>query len=229
MSLLKDAVYLPKSGLLRTVTPFFSSLPYLKNVCNSKMTHKVVSRLCKMQRKISGKEVESSGLYVMRCKMVHLELQCLGLLPAEALVGTKVTVLGRLEVDGLGQVKLLDNDTRPHVKVLLDNLHKLVAALLRSAVGLNKDGEGLGNTNGVRQLNQSAAGQASGDQRLGDPTTKVGSRAIDLGEILSRESTTTVGTPSTVGIDNDLATSQTSVTLRTTDDEEAGGLNLHTR
>lgn len=61
---------------------------------------------------------------------MHLELQCLRLLPAEALVGTKVTVLGRLEVDGLGKVKLLHDDTRPHVEVVLDNLNELVAGLL---------------------------------------------------------------------------------------------------
>lgn len=62
--------------------------------------------------------------------MVHLELQCLGLLPAEALVSTKVTVLGGLEVDGLSQVKLLHDDTRPHVEVVLDNLNQLVARLV---------------------------------------------------------------------------------------------------
>lgn len=137
-----------------------------------------------------------------------------------------MTVLGSLEVDGLGQVELLDNDTRTQVKVVADDLDQLVRGLLRGAVGVDVDRQGLGDTNGVRQLNQGTAGQTSSDQRLGDPATDVGSRTIDLGEILAGEGTTTVGTPTTVGVDNDLTASQTGVTLGTTDDEEARGLDL---
>lgn len=61
---------------------------------------------------------------------MHLELERLGLLPAEALVSTEVTVLGGLEVDGLGEVQLLHDDTRSHVEVVLHNLNQLVAGLL---------------------------------------------------------------------------------------------------
>lgn len=137
-----------------------------------------------------------------------------------------MTVLGGLEVDGLGQVKLLDDDTGPQVKVVTDDLDKLIGALGGGAVGVDVDGQRLGNTNGVGQLNESTASEAGSDQRLGDPSTDVGGRSVDLGEILSGESTTTVGTPATVCVDNDLATSQTGVTLRTTNDEQARGLNL---
>lgn len=48
----------------------------------------------------------------------------LGLLPAEVLVG-EMAILGRLEVNGFGKIQLLDNDTRSHVKVLLDDVHEL--------------------------------------------------------------------------------------------------------
>lgn len=158
--------------------------------------------------------------------MVSLELQSLGLLPAEALVGTEVTVLGGLEVDGLGQVELLDNDTGSQVEVITDDLDELIRALGRGAVGLDVDRQGLSDTNGIRELDEGTASEASSDQGLGDPATDVGSRSVDLGKILSGESTTTVSTPATVCVDDDLTTSQTSVTLRATDDEEARGLNL---
>ena len=59
-----------------------------------------------------------------------------------------------------------------------------------------------------------------------DPTGSVGGRAIDFGEVLAREGSSSVSTPSTVGVDDDLTTSQSSVTLRTTNDESARGLNL---
>jgi len=137
-----------------------------------------------------------------------------------------VSVLGSLEVDGLGEVKLLDNDTGAEVEVVTDDLDKLIRVSLRGAVGVDIDGEGLGNTDGIRQLHKSATGEPSGDEGLGDPASDVGSGTIDLGEILAREGTTTVSTPATVGVDNDLAASKTGITLGTTNDEESGGLDL---
>ena len=137
-----------------------------------------------------------------------------------------MTVLGGLVVDGVRQVELLDDDTGAEVEVVQDDLDKLVRALVRGAVRLNEERQRLSNTNGVRQLDQCAAGQLGVDQRLGDPAGKVGSGAVDLGVVLSGESTTTVGTPTTVGVDDDLAASKTGVTLGTTDDEETGRLDL---
>jgi hypothetical protein len=43
----------------------------------------------------------------------------------EGLIG-EMTVLGSPAVDGVGQVEFLDNDTRPHVEVGLDNFNKLI-------------------------------------------------------------------------------------------------------
>jgi hypothetical protein len=137
-----------------------------------------------------------------------------------------VAVLGGLAVDGAGQVELLDDHTGAQVEVLVDDLDELVRGLLRRAVRVDVDGEGLGDTNGVRELNEGAAGEAGSDERLGDPAADVGSRAVDLGEVLAGEGTATVGAPAAVGVDDDLATGQTGVTLGTADDEEAGGLDL---
>lgn len=137
-----------------------------------------------------------------------------------------MAVLGSLAVDGLDEIELLDDDTGTHVEVLTDDGDELVRGLVRGAVRLDEDRERLGNTNGVGELNEGSASEASVDEGLGDPTGEVGSGAIDLGVVLSRESTTTVGTPSTVGVNDNLAASETSVTLRTTDDEEARRLDL---
>lgn len=159
-------------------------------------------------------------------QVLALERESLGLLPVEVLVGTKVAVLGRLQVNGTGQVELLDDDTRAHVEVLADDRDELIRGLGGGAVGVDEDGQGLSDTDGVGQLDQGAAGKAGGDQGLGNPAGQVGGGTVDLGEVLAREGTTTVGTPATVGVDNDLTTSQTGVTLRTTDDEEARWLDL---
>lgn len=61
---------------------------------------------------------------------------------------------------------------------------------------------------------------------LTDPTSSVCSRPIDLGEILSRESTPTVGSPSSVGVNDDFATGQTSITLRSTNNETTSRVDL---
>jgi len=84
-----------------------------------------------------------------------------------------VTVLGRLVVDGLDEVELLDNDTRSQVEVLEDDLDELVGGLVGGAVGLNEDGEGLGDTDGVGELDESTAGEAGLEERLGDPAGEV--------------------------------------------------------
>lgn len=137
-----------------------------------------------------------------------------------------MAVLGRLQVDGPCQVELLDDDTGAHVEVLADDLDELVRGLGGGAVGVDEDGQGLSDTNGVGQLDQGTAGKAGSDQGLGDPTSQVGSGTVDLGEVLAGEGTTTVGTPATVGVDNDLTACQTGVTLGTTDDEETRWLDL---
>lgn len=140
-----------------------------------------------------------------------------------------MTVLGSLAVDGLDEVELLDDDTRTKVEVVADDLDKLFGALVRGAVGLDEDGEGLGNTNGVGELDKGTTAETGLDKGLGDPTSEVGRGTVDLAVVLAGESTTTVSTPATVGVDDDLTASQTGVTLGTTDDEETGGLNLMSR
>lgn len=100
----------------------------------------------------------------MRQLCLGLELEGLGLLPGEALVGAKVAVLGRLEVDGLGKVELLDNDTGAEVEVGADDLDELIRVLLRGAVGVDVDRQGLRNTDGVRELDEATAGEAGGDE-----------------------------------------------------------------
>jgi hypothetical protein len=139
-----------------------------------------------------------------------------------------VTVLGSLEVDGLGKVELLDNDTGTQVEVVADDLDELIRVLLRGAVGVDVDRERLSNTDSVGELDEGTTGEAGSDERLGDPATDVGGGTIDLGEILAGEGTTTVGTPTTVGVDNDLAASETGITLGTANDEETRGLDLGT-
>jgi len=174
----------------------------------------------------------------------RLVVELLDLLPRE-LLATKVATGGGLLVDGVPEVELLHDNSGAEVKVVLDDLDELGVALDTSAVGVDEQAEGLSNTDDVRELvkrkqrlaratkkkkktkklknylNEGTLGEAGSDERLGDPAGSVGSRAIDLGPVLAGEGATTVGTPTTVGVDDDLAASDTGITLGATDDELA--------
>ena len=179
-------------------------------------------------------------------KCCHLKLQFLGLLPSElGLLAAKVAVAAALLVDGASKLQIADlfrhnekqkegvtesgvqqqqatyDAARAQVEVVLHNLHQLLFGLLAGAVGVDVDAEGLRHTNGIGQLDQAAAAKPSLDQGFRDPTGSVSGRAIHLGGVLSGESATAVGAPTTVSVHNDLAASETSVTVGTANDETA--------
>ena len=57
--------------------------------------------------------------------MSRLVFQSARLLPGEALV-SEMAVLRSLEVDWLGKIEFLDNNTWPHVEVVANDLNKLL-------------------------------------------------------------------------------------------------------
>mmetsp|Transcript_24886 Transcript_24886/g.41608 ORF Transcript_24886/g.41608 Transcript_24886/m.41608 type:complete len:398 (+) Transcript_24886:450-1643(+) len=158
--------------------------------------------------------------------LVHRE----NLLPREVGVGAAEVAVGsgllvtlvattlEVEVDG--------HHTGAEVEGLLDLLEDLGITDGAGAVGVHEHGQGIGHADRVRHLNEAAAGEASGDDRLGSLTHDVSARAIDLGGVLAGEGTTTVGAPSTIGVDNDLATGETGVAVGATDHEAARGVEV---
>ena len=158
--------------------------------------------------------------------MPRLQVQRLWLLPGEVLVG-EVAILRGLVVDRLDQVELLDDNTRPHVEVLANDLHQLLRALVGGSVGVNVEREWLSDADCVGELDKAAAGKFGMNERLGDPASEVGSTAIDLAVVLAAESATAMGAPTAIGVDDDLAACETCVTLGSTDDEESGWLDLY--
>ena len=124
---------------------------------------------------------------------------------------THVSVGGELLELRLLELKVADDAARAEIKVALDDLAQLIVGLDTGAVRVDEHGEGLDDTDGVRDLDKGALGEAGGNQRLRGPASGVGGRAIDLGVVLARESATTVGTPAAVGVDDNLAAGQTLI------------------
>ena len=139
-----------------------------------------------------------------------------------------MAVGGSLVVLGLAKGKVAGEGTGAGVELDLDDVGDGLGgkALLLGAVGLDEEGEGLGNADGVRELDAGALAEAGLDDGLGHPAAGVGGRAVDLGGGLSGEGSATVGTPATVGVDDDLAAGEAGVTLRSADDELATGVDV---
>jgi len=138
-----------------------------------------------------------------------------------------VTESGGLLVDRLSEVELLDDVSRSEGEVSADNIAEVVVVLtvLDGAVGINPDGEGIGESNSVGDLDADSVAEASSNQGLGDVSSVVSAGSVDLGGVLSRVSTTSMRAPATVGVDNNLSSGDTSIGSRTSDIELARGVN----
>jgi len=128
---------------------------------------------------------------------------------------------GRFLVDWSLQIELLDDGAWSEAEVILDNSDQIVVghALLNGSVRVNVDGEWIGESNGVRILDQASVSELVGNNGLGNISTIVGGRSVDLGWVLSGESTSTMWAPSSIGVDDDLSSGKSGISSWTSDVE----------
>ena len=154
-----------------------------------------------------------------------LQRKLLDLLPSE-LLATEVSVAGGGLEDGLVEAEVADDATGAEVKVLLHELHEGLLVILGGAVSVDVDGERVGDTNGVGELDADTVAEVVGHEGLGDPAGGVGGGTVDLGAVLAGEGTASVGAPTSVGVDDDLSAGEAGVTVGSADDEAAGGVDV---
>ncbi|SRR6266852_2603629 len=94
------------------------------------------------------------------------QYELLGLFPRVRRVA-EVTIGRSLAVNRLLKVELLHDDTGPKIPILPDNLDELQICFLACAICVDKDRQRLGDTNGVRQLDERTASEAGRNQGLG--------------------------------------------------------------
>merc|ERR1711907_6290 len=161
--------------------------------------------------------------------------QVLGILPLEELfailcvrLATEVAIGSSFLVLGLPESKGQSNSTWTAVEGDLDDVGDVISSevTLLSAVGLNKDREGLRDTNGIGKLHKRPLAQSAADDGFRHLSADVCCRTVHLGWVLAREGTATVCTPATVGVDDDLTSSETCITLRSTNDPMAGRIDV---
>ncbi len=150
-----------------------------------------------------------------------------GFLPGERLTfATEVSAGGRFLEDRATKLKMLDDSGGCQRKVLSNQFAKLRVVDLARSFGIDMHTDRLGDTDCVSELNFAAVSQPGGDDVLGHVAGHVGSRSVDLGRVLAAEGTTAVTTPTTVGVDNDLASGQATVAMRTANDELASRVDV---
>src|SRR3990172_549433 len=137
-------------------------------------------------------------------------------------VATEVAVGRRRPEDRPAEAKIPDNGTRPQVEDLLDQAGDGLVGKLPGPESFYIDGQRPGDPDSVRHLDLAAIGQPGGDDVFGHPASGIGPRAVDFGRILAAEASPTVAAHPAVGVDDDLATRQTGIAKRATDDETPG-------
>jgi hypothetical protein len=138
----------------------------------------------------------------------HSQLKIkLWLLPCKVwIISTKVTILSSLLVNWSLKVEFLNNMARSEVKILNYNFSDLLISksIKGRLVSINMNWQGVCESNCVWNLNEGSVGELVCYDWFSDISSIVSSWSIDLGWILTRECTTTMGSPSTISINNNL-------------------------
>jgi len=139
-----------------------------------------------------------------------------------------VTIRGRLGVDRPLKIEIPDKTSWAEIEVAENDLKELAIRLsvLPGAVGIYVDTERVCDTNGVSDLNKCAVTEVAGYERLGDPPGGVCCATIDLSWVLSGEGSTSMGSPSSVCVDDDLATSKAGVAMGSTTGEASARVEM---
>ncbi|RMU44311.1 hypothetical protein ALP28_05422 [Pseudomonas savastanoi pv. nerii] len=141
--------------------------------------------------------------------------------------GTAEVAVGRSGlVHRVQQVEHGGDGVWAQVEVVADQLDDLVIGQLAGAEGVQRDRRRLCHADSVGHLNFATLGQTGSHDILGHVTTGVSSRTVNLRWVLAGECTATVTGHAAVGVDDDLAAGQATVTYRATDDEVAGRVDV---
>jgi hypothetical protein len=169
---------------------------------------------------------------LLLCLICFLELEFLDRLPGKVGIFTsKMSIRGRFAHNGTTQIQVTNDASGSQIKILVDDFHQvgIIHTLLDRAVRIDVDGQRVRNADRIRQLHEAATAELGRHERLGDPTGSVGGRAIDLGRVLARKGSTAVRTPTTVRVDNDFATRQASIAVRSANDKATARIQVVNR
>ncbi|KVI00021.1 hypothetical protein Ccrd_021804 [Cynara cardunculus var. scolymus] len=132
----------------------------------------------------------------------------LGGLPGEIRIfATKMAISSSLLVPVVAtplQVEINRHHPWPKVEILLDQDKDILIWDCSSFIRVHKHGKGLSHTNSVRNLNEAPPCKSRSYYTLSSLPNNISTTPVHFGRILSGECTSTVSSPSTIGVDDNL-------------------------
>ncbi len=136
-------------------------------------------------------------------------------------MASEVSVCCGLFVNGTAQIQHFDNSGRAKVEMLADNSDQLLIAQFPRSKGINHDGGGLCDADGIGQLDFTFIGQSCRNDIFRYITGRIRCGTVNLGAVLSGEGSAAVAGISAVSINDNFAACQTAVAMRSSDYEPA--------
>ena len=133
----------------------------------------------------------------------------------------------RLLVDRTAKIERFDDRFRTQIEYLL---HRLFEQFVRNNAGaerLDAYGNGSCDADRIGDLQLAALRKLCGNDVLCDVSCHIGRASVDLGRILTRERSAAVTRIAAVCVDDDLASGQSRIALRTADHKASGRIHQH--
>ena len=139
----------------------------------------------------------------------------------------EVSVAGSLTIDRSTELEAPLDSIGAEVKDFVYELSDLCIAEgdVACPIGVDEDADRLSDPDGIGELYEYFVSDASSDEVLRYVASCIGCRAVYLRGVLAREGTTTMGGLTSVGVDDDLTPRETSISVRTADDELTRGVD----
>merc|ERR1740121_3150288 len=128
----------------------------------------------------------------------------------------------------LAESQRLSDGARTTVESDLDDVGDVISTQcsLLGAISLNEKRQRLCDSDGVRELYQCSLAQAALHDGFGHLSADVSSRSINFSGILARKCASSMGSPTSICVDDNLTPCKPSIALWTTDDELPGWVDV---
>src|SRR3984893_2901614 len=156
----------------------------------------------------------------------------IGLLPRKEPVvrhAAEMAVGGGGLIDRPLQPERLDDPGGPEIKQLAQRRRQFLVRDCARVESVDQDRNRLGHADRIRHLDFALGCEPRRDHILGHVARHVAGRAVDLARILARERAAAVAPVAAVCVDDDLASGEPAIAMRTADHEAAGRVDVDYR
>src|SRR5262245_58416980 len=126
----------------------------------------------------------------------------------------------------IAQSERFNDGARAKIEHLAQGAHDLLVRHCSRPERIDLNGDRVCNTNCISQSNLAALCELGRDHRASGPASGVSARAVDFARVFAAEGATTVPGHAAVRVDNDLATREPGITVRSTHHKATRGIDV---